>query len=96
MSMSEVSRFAGDLNANWAFRADAEKYESKSNQNKTPLTRVTAFATKRGYNFTIDEAKEYSKTKAEELGLHLSDADLDRVSGIPHAGGILGIITGDF
>jgi len=96
MSISEVGRFADDLNANWAFRADAEKYEANANQDKTPLARVVAFAARKGYSFTIDEAKEYVKAKGEELGLSVTDADLDLVRGFPYAGGILGIITGDF
>jgi hypothetical protein len=96
MSISEVDRFADDLNANWAFRADAEKYEANASQDKTPLARVVAFAARKGYSFTIDEAKEYVKAKGEELGLSVTDADLDLVRGFPYAGGILGIITGDF
>ena len=97
MSISEVDRFADDLNANWAFRADAEKYEANANQDKTPLARVVAFAVRKGYSFTIDEAKEYVKAKGEEeLGLYVTDSDLDLVRGFPYAGGILGIITGDF
>jgi hypothetical protein len=96
MSISEVDRFADDLNANWAFRADAEKYEANANQDKTPLARAVAFAARKGYSFTIDEAKEYVKAKGEELGLSVTDADLDLVRGFPYAGGILGIITGDF
>lgn len=96
MSTSELDRFARDLNANWTLRGDAEKYESKSNQNNPPLVRMTAFATKQGYTFTIEEAKEYAKAKGKELGFHISDADLDRVTGFPYAGGVLGIITGDF
>jgi len=96
MSISEVERFADDLNDNWAFRAEAEKYEANANQNKTPLVRVAAFAARKGYRFTVDEAKEYAKAKGEELGLLVTDADLDLVKGVPYAGGILGIITGDF
>ena len=96
MSISEVDRFADDLNANWAFRADAERYEADANQNQTPLARAVAFAARKGYSFTIDEAKEYAKAKGEELGLSVTDADLDLVRGFPYAGGILGIITGDF
>lgn len=96
MSISEVSRFADDLNANWAFRAEAEKFEANANQDKAPLARAVDFAARKGYSFTIDEAKEYAKAKGEELGLSVTDADLDLISGFPYAGGILGIITGDF
>jgi hypothetical protein len=96
MSISEVGRFADDLNTNWVFRADAERYEANANQDQTPLARAVAFAARKGYSFTIDEAREYAKTKGEELGLSLTDADLDLVRGFPHAGGILGIITGDY
>ena len=96
MSMSEVKRFADALNANWALRAEAEKYEADANPDETPLARAVAFAGREGYSFTIDEAREYAKEMGEELGLSVSDSDLDRVTGFPYAGGILGIITGDF
>jgi len=96
MSISEVGRFADDLNANWAFRADAEKYEANANQDKTPLARVVAFAARKGYSFTIDEAKEYVKAKGEERGLPATAAAPHLARGPPSAGGILGIITGDF
>lgn len=94
--MSEIERFAASLNANWALRADAERFEVGANQNETPLTRMVTFAARKGYNFSTAEAREYAKVKGEELGFSISDADLDRVKGFPYAGGILGIITGDF
>jgi len=96
MSMSEVDRFARNLNTNWSLRTEAESYQAKASQNVTPLARVVMFAADNGYSFTIDEAREYAMEKAEEIGLSISDADLDRVEGFPYAGGILGIITGDF
>lgn len=96
MSMSEIDRFAASLNANLALRADAEKYEVSANRNETPLARMVAFAAREGYHFSIAEAKDYAKVKGEALGLTISDADLDRLNGFPYAGGILGIITGDF
>ena len=96
MSLSEIDRFARTLNANWGLRGDAEKYEVMANQKVTPLARVVAFATRKGYDFTIDEAREYAKTRALQLGLSVTDRDLDRIDRFPHAGGILGIITGDF
>ena len=96
MSMSEVKRFADDLNARWSLRGDAEKYEADADSDITPLARAVAFAEGAGYSFTIDEAKDYAKEMGENLGLSVTDADLDRVRGFPHAGGILGIITGDF
>ncbi len=96
MSLSEVERFAAALNADSALRADAEKYEANASRDKTPLARAAAFAARKGYSFTIDEAKEFAKTRGEALGLPVTDADLDRVKGFPHAGGILGILTGDF
>lgn len=96
MSQSEVKRFADDLNKDWALRADAEKYEANANQDKTPLARAVTFAAHKGYRFTLDEAKDYAKAKGAELGLSVTDENLDLVRGFPHAGGILGIITGDF
>ena len=94
--MSEIERFAADLNADWSLRDDAEKYEASANQSKTPLARAAAFAATKGYGFTLDEAKTFAKAKAEELGLSVTDADLERVDRFPHAGGVLGILTGDF
>lgn len=96
MSMSEIDRFARHLNSNWSLRAEAESYETKADQKTTPLARAVVFAANKGYSFTINEAREYAKEKAEEAGLSITDADLDSVEGFPYAGGILGIITGDF
>ncbi len=96
MSMSEVGRFAADLNGNWKLRADAEQFEARSNQNVPPLARAVAFAARKGYSFTFDEARDYAKAKGEEIGQSLSDGDFDRVAGFPCAGGVLGMITGDF
>ena len=94
--MSEVERYAADLNKDWALRADAEKYDSSANRNKTPLERTVAFAALRGYRFTIEEAKEYALKKGEEIGVPVTENDLELVGAFPHAGGILGILTGDF
>ena len=96
MSLTEVARYAAALNANWSLRSDAEKYEANANQSKTPLERTVAFAASKGYDFTLDEAKDFAKTKAKQLGLSVTDYDLELVTGFPHAGGILGILTGDF
>jgi hypothetical protein len=57
---------------------------------------MIAFAAGRGYRFSLDEVREYAKAKGGELGFAIADADLDRVRGFPCAGGVLGIITGDF
>ncbi len=94
--MSELERYAADLNADWSLRADAEKYEASANQAKTPLARAVAFASTKGYDFTLDEAKAFAKAKGTELGLSVTDEDLERVDRFPHAGGVLGILTGDF
>jgi len=95
MSMNEVKRYATDLNSDWGLRADAEKYEANANPNKTPLERAVSFAEGRGYDFTIKEAKAYALIKGQEIGVSVSEQDFDR-SSFPHAGGVLGIITGDF
>lgn len=96
MSTSEIERLAANLNANWALRSDAEKFEANANQAVTPLGRLVLFASRRGYSFTLDEAKAFAKAQGERLGLTVTDADLERLRGFPHAGGVLGIITGDF
>lgn len=95
MGMNEVKRYAAALNSNWSLRADAEKYDASANQNKSPLERAVAFANRRGYEFTAKEAKAYAINRGQEIGVSVSESDFDRAS-FPHAGGILGIITGDF
>lgn len=95
MSMDEVKRFADDLNADWSLRSDAEKFEANANRSKPPLARAVAFASKKGYAFTLAEGKEFAKAQGARLGLPVDDSDLE-AERFPHAGGILGIITGDF
>lgn len=95
MSMDEVKRFAADLNANWSLRSDAEKFEANSGRGKPPLARAVVFAAKKGYAFTLAEAAEFAKAQGTRLGLPVDDADLE-AERFPHAGGVLGIITGDF
>lgn len=96
MSESEVERFSRKLNTDWGLRADAEKHQAGGNQNLTPLARIVGFASSHGFDFTTAEAREFAKAKGEELGVPVRDEDLDRTRGFPWAGGILGIITGDF
>ena len=96
MSMSEVKRYADALNADWGLRGDAEKYEVSASRKKTLLERAVAFAAAKGYDFTLEEAKKFAKAKGVELNIRVTDADLERFDRFPHAGGLLGIITGDF
>ena len=80
MSISEVERFAADLQSNEALRAEAEKHAAEK-QHETPLAGAVAFAASKGYAFTADHAKEHIKAKAKAAGKELSDAELDKVAG---------------
>jgi hypothetical protein len=80
MSQSEIERFAADLKSNTALRAEAEKAQADTSH-ATPLARSAAFAASKGYQFTIDHAKDYMKTKAKAAGKELTDAELDGVAG---------------
>jgi hypothetical protein len=40
-----------------------------------------AFAASKGYEFTIEEAKQYAKARAAAKGEVLTDAELDGVAG---------------
>ena len=80
MSISEVERFAADLQSNAALMAEAEKHAAEK-QHETPLAGAVAFAASKGYAFTADEAKEHAKAKAKAAGKELTDAELDGIAG---------------
>lgn len=80
MSIAEIERFAADLNANEALRAEAGKAQADKSH-ATPLGRAVALAASKGYAFTVDEAKAHAKARARANGKELTDADLDGIAG---------------
>jgi predicted ribosomally synthesized peptide with nif11-like leader len=77
MSIAEIQRFAADVNSNAALHAEAEKIYAQASQ----VAPMVAFATAKGYGFTVGELKEQAKVKATAAGGKVSDAKLDGVSG---------------
>jgi hypothetical protein len=80
MSLSECERFAADLESDAALRAEAAKALAETSD-EGPLVRVLALASSKGYDVTIEEAREHLNAKAAAAGKVLSDADLDRMAG---------------
>jgi hypothetical protein len=80
MSQSEIERFAVDLKSNAALRAEAEKVQADKSH-ATPLARAAAFASGKGYKFSLDHAREHVKAKVKAAGKELSDAELDGFAG---------------
>ena len=75
MSQAEVQRFAADLRSN----ADLQQEIGKITTD--PLNSVVGIAQRRGYDFTLDEARGHIQAKASASGKSMSDTDLDRVTG---------------
>lgn len=73
MSISEIQRFAADVNSNAALRAEAEKAYAQA----APVDGMVAFAAAKGYGFTSNELQSHAKSG----GKAVSDAELDGVSG---------------
>ena len=80
MSIAEIQRFAADVNSSAALRAEAAKIYAQASQ-VAPMDGVVAFATAKGYGFTVGELKEQAKVNATAAGRKVSDAELDGVSG---------------
>lgn len=80
MSVAEIERFAADLKSNEALCAQAEDAQV-GNSHATPIDRVVAFATSKGYAFTTEEAKEHAKAMAKAAGKEITDAELGGVAG---------------
>src|SRR5262245_37900962 len=53
MSQSECERFAADLKSNEALRTEAEKAGAQRS-----LASIVAFASSKGYSFTVDQVRE--------------------------------------
>jgi hypothetical protein len=82
MSLYEIERFAADLKSDAALRGEAEKVQTEESDG-TLLARAVAFAARKGYRFTVDEAKAHTKARARTVGKELGDAELDGPSGGP-------------
>jgi hypothetical protein len=82
MSLHEIERFAAELRSDAALRAEAEKVQSEESDG-TLLATAVAFAARKGYRFTLDEAKALTKARARTVGKVLGDAELDGRSGGP-------------
>jgi hypothetical protein len=82
MSVHEIERFAADLKSDAALRAEAEKVQSEE-ADGTLLAKAVAFAARKGYRVTVDEAKAHTKARARAVGRELGDAELDGLSGGP-------------
>jgi len=84
MSISEIQRFAVEIQSDTALRAEAERHSRSSPA--LSLDAVAAFAATRGYGFTAGELKEQVEARAQAGGRELGEAELDRV-----VGGLMGL-----
>ena len=75
MSIAEIARFAGDLNASEALRAEAAKQATVSQA--AALEDLVTFASSKGYTFTADDLKKHVKA----AGKALTDGELDGIAG---------------
>ncbi len=75
MSQTEVQRFAADLKSNADLRQAIDGVTSD------PLPSVVGIAQRRGYDFTVDEARDFVRTRSRAAGRPISDEDLDKVAG---------------
>ncbi|WP_422001449.1 Nif11-like leader peptide family natural product precursor [Reyranella sp.] len=82
MSRQEIERFATDLKSNAALRAEAEAVQAGAS-NGFLLATAVSFAARRGYRFTVEEAKAHTRERAQAVGRTLDDAELDGPSGGP-------------
>jgi len=82
MSLQEIERFAADLRSNAALRAEAEQTQADEPDGALLATAVS-FAARKGYCFSIDEAKAHTRARAKAVGQDLDDAELDGVRGGP-------------
>ncbi|HTB39688.1 MAG TPA: Nif11-like leader peptide family natural product precursor [Reyranella sp.] len=71
MSQSEIERFAADLKSQPAL---SDEVKGRS------LADTVGIAGRRGYGFTVEEARTFLKAKAKAAGKDLSDDALDQIS----------------
>ena len=74
MSITEIRRFAGDMEINAALRAEVERHVQSS---QSPMDGLVAFATGKGYGFTADDLGQSMRP----AGKILSEGELDNVAG---------------
>jgi predicted ribosomally synthesized peptide with nif11-like leader len=79
MSIAEIERFAADLKANEALRAEVEAYAKRAQPESGDG--LVALAGARGYLFTAIELHEIAKASAATADKVIPDAELDGVSG---------------
>src|SRR5437868_7830149 len=75
MSQSEVERFARDLKSDGTLMSDLAGSPDKS------LAAAVSVGARRGYSFTLDDAKAFVAARAKASGKELSENDLDKVAG---------------
>jgi predicted ribosomally synthesized peptide with nif11-like leader len=74
MSITEIRRFADDMEINAALRAEVERHVQSS---QSPMDGLVAFATGKGYGFTADDLGQSMRP----AGKTLSEGELDNVAG---------------
>lgn len=82
MSLQEIERFAADLRSNAVLRAEAEQAQAEE-ADGTLLSTAVSFAARKGYRFSLDEAKAHTRARARAVGQELDDAELDGERGGP-------------
>ena len=78
MSLMEIQRFTADLDTNADLRAAAHALAAG---NPVSFDTLTALATSRGYDVSVDDLRQHVRAQAEAGGRTLTDEDLDGVSG---------------
>ncbi len=82
MISSEMARFAADLRSDRALRAEAERAQA-DDVDGSLLVNAVAFAGRKGYRFTVEEAKSVARARAKAVGVDLGEADLEGPAGGP-------------
>jgi hypothetical protein len=75
MSQAEIQRFADDL------RSNADLRQAIDSVTSDPLPSVVGIAQRRGYDFTVDEARDFFRARSHAAGRPISEEDLDKVTG---------------
>jgi|FEC22Drversion2_1045045.scaffolds.fasta_scaffold00355_21 hypothetical protein len=82
MNSFEMRRFAADLKSDPALRAEAERAQA-DDADGALLVNAVEFACRKGYRFTVDEAKAVARARAKAVGIELGDAELEGPAGGP-------------
>ena len=77
-----MERLAADLKSDPAFWAEAERAQA-DDVDGTLLVNVVAFAGRKGYRFTVEEAKALARARAKAVGVELGEAELEGPAGGP-------------